>query len=726
MDNPPRRPPPFPSSDGGVGDHPPPSPSPVPITTTVYITSNPTQGNFPPSPSPTLLPTLFKATATLMSDNINSTSTENGSNGAVEASVTLNAPVQVSNAFSLVACLLVFASYWFFRRKNRRIMARPSLVLAVSMASADALLHTINLFGYSDLPHNFICAFFGGFLYAFPTLISIFYSFCIALNTQLVFVFGKRPGDTTLKYYILIPIILSALICIPALSAGLYGYDAAYDLCWYATTGTYSSRLVTTYLLTFGLWMFVVMVYLIFAAVTIIYTVFSASSRMNKLASSLAKSMNSNGINPNGDATTGKFTNAATRPNLTINTGGGEGNNDGGATSADAIPIETKYVGSASMIGLKSEFESDEPYSPTTPGKTKRLTLFSNTNHHLNSSPHPNITINTSNFANTATGVRPLSTGQYGQSSGGSSHPRPFNFAGNSATLSRRSLAMRALAFRLLGYILIPTICILPGVIQDLFGKVDPVAGSHVPDAVSTLLDTLNGLVGLFNAILYAYDPALLALYQIMKNERRERRYFDAKEGDASPPRQNPNNQGDVEMGQVNTVYVTPPESPVEGEAPGFLGINNLLRGNHKQAHSNTSRSGRSNQHNGEPGSGPGSGTTTPGGGRVEKTELDNGTRVEVRTGKFLAPILVGSKTRKAERALPTPRNFIDMSSQHSLGFSGYASADDGGMSDTGNPMAGRIYYGPTSPGIMVQVDVQVRDDQDRDLERLERYLGGL
>ncbi|CAG8646145.1 11636_t:CDS:1 [Acaulospora colombiana] len=442
---------------------------------------------------------------------------------------------------------------------------------------------------------------------------------------------------------------------------------------------------------------------------------------MNKLASSLAKSMSTNGVNPNGDGNTGRFTNAATRPNLTIDTRG-ESNN-GGATSADAIPIDTRNVGSASMIGLKSEFESDEPNSPTTPNK-KRVTLFSNANHHLNSSPHPNVTINTSNFAATGPGGRPISTGQYGQSSGGSSHPRPFNFAGNSATLSRRSLAMRALAFRLLGYILIPTICILPGVIQDLFGKVDPVAGSRVPDAVTTLLDTLNGLVGLFNAILYAYDPALLALYQIMKNERREKRYFDAKEGDASPPRQNPNNQGDVEMGQVNTVYVTPPESPVEGEAPGFLGI---LRGNHKRARSNTSRSGRSNQRlNGEPESGPGSGTTTPGGRRVEKTELENGTKVEVRTGKFLTPILIGSKTRKAERALPTPRNFIDMSSQHSLGLSGYASADDGGMSDTGNPMAARRYYGPPSPGIMVQVDVQIRDDQDRDLERLERYLGGL
>lgn len=152
----------------------------------------------------------------------------------VNASTTSELPVQITNAFSLVACLTVLISYFIFRRKNARLMERTSLVLAVSMASADLLLHvrlfppphdiimllqcsrlsqSINLFGYSDLPRGFVCNFFGGFLYAFPTLVSIFYSACIALNTQIVFVFSKRPGQTKLKYYIGVPIILSLCIC---------------------------------------------------------------------------------------------------------------------------------------------------------------------------------------------------------------------------------------------------------------------------------------------------------------------------------------------------------------------------------------------------------------------------------------------------------------------------------------------------------------------------------
>jgi hypothetical protein len=85
-------------------------------------------------------------------------------------------------------------------------------LLTLAMPSP-SIPQAINLFGYSDLPDNFICSFFGGFLYAFPTLTSLFYSFCIALNTQLVFVFGKRPGSSTLKFYIGIPIFLSLCIC---------------------------------------------------------------------------------------------------------------------------------------------------------------------------------------------------------------------------------------------------------------------------------------------------------------------------------------------------------------------------------------------------------------------------------------------------------------------------------------------------------------------------------
>jgi hypothetical protein len=59
----------------------------------------------------------------------------------VEASTTSNLPVQITNSLSLASCLAVILSYFLFRRNNKRIMERTSLVLAVSMAFSDALLH---------------------------------------------------------------------------------------------------------------------------------------------------------------------------------------------------------------------------------------------------------------------------------------------------------------------------------------------------------------------------------------------------------------------------------------------------------------------------------------------------------------------------------------------------------------------------------------------------------
>ncbi|KIM26987.1 hypothetical protein M408DRAFT_330344 [Serendipita vermifera MAFF 305830] len=368
----------------------------------------------------------------------------------VTASPTSDIPVQITNAISVAACLAVVISYFFFRRKNPRLMQRTSLVLAVSMASVDLLLHAINLFGYSDLPDNFICSFFGGFLYAFPTLTSLFYSFCIALNTQLVFVWKRRPGPSKLKYYVGVPILLSLLICIPALGVGLYGYDASFDMCWYKTEGKTSHEVLLPYLFTFALWCLLTILYLILAAISITYAVFWKNSRLNHLANNLSKTL------------------------------------------------------------------SDMPNPPSSPSAYAHTRTYD-----------PAIFSQKSSESDTehAAAVRsiPVQQPQIQQSQ---SQRRPMSvIPPRNETLSRRSLAMRALAFRLLGYITIPTLCILPGVIDDLISKAMPWAIAGIPGQLSTFFDSLNGLVGLFNAILYAMDPALLALYHQMWQDYQERKH---------------------------------------------------------------------------------------------------------------------------------------------------------------------------------------------------------
>lgn len=449
-----------------------------------------------------------------------------------------------------------------------------------------------------------------------------------------MFVFSKRPGSTKLKYYVGIPIALSALICVPALAAGVYGYDSVYDLCWIASDGMPSNQILVRYLLTFGLWCLTVMAYLIFAATTIIHAVFSKSSRVNQLASGLSKTLESN--EPPISSTAGVH--AASRHSNFYANVDAESGQKSHLTSAHISNQNPDFP----FTSLKSEFE-DEPPTPTNQPRLmrSRKSLFA---------------------------VVPQMAGSgSGSHSNANANKRPQN-----ATLSRRSMAMRALALRLLGYILIPTICILPGVIIDLITKVSPATAAEIPDNVSTAFDTINGLVGMFNAILYAMDPALLALYHQIRMARRERRTngndgqlgtFDGGDGGGG-------DGGDVEMAATRTgvsVYSTPPESP-SLETPTGFGFPE-----HAEKHGESENTSPADDGKAEPG---------------------NGTKVEVRSGRFLSPISIGGRIRKSNLGLPsrrTARNAV-----------------------------------PPGMGIVIRVEVEVADDQDQELARLERYLGGL
>ena len=73
---------------------------------------------------------------------------------------------------------------------------------------------------------------------------------------------------------------------------------------------------------------------------------------------------------------------------------------------------------------------------------------------------------------------------------------------------------LRAVALRLMGYILIPVFCIVPRAIADLIILCYPASGVVIPDSVNGTLDVLNGLVGLFNALLFFSDPVLLVVWE--------------------------------------------------------------------------------------------------------------------------------------------------------------------------------------------------------------------
>lgn len=99
---------------------------------------------------------------------------------------------------------------------------------------------------------------------------------------------------------------------------------------------------------------------------------------------------------------------------------------------------------------------------------------------------------------------------------------------------------------------MIPMFCILPGVIKDLVSKVNPTAIENLPSQATTFFDTLNGFVGLFNAILFALDPALLALYRRLRTEKEERVEVPLQDANAGSER-SPSIAGSVVPPQLET-----------------------------------------------------------------------------------------------------------------------------------------------------------------------------
>lgn len=137
--------------------------------------------------------------------------------------------VLVTNTISLGACVMAIVLYFVLRRKNLRLMSRISLKLSIAMAFTDLILHvrfvffllpfadphnaqSVNLAGYGRLPDGFVCAFVGGWLYAMPSMLSMFYASAIATNSQLVFVHKRTLKDHWQILFLIVPPLVASLI----------------------------------------------------------------------------------------------------------------------------------------------------------------------------------------------------------------------------------------------------------------------------------------------------------------------------------------------------------------------------------------------------------------------------------------------------------------------------------------------------------------------------------
>ena len=368
--------------------------------------------------------------------------------------------------------------------------------------------------GYFDLPPGFACAFIGGWLYAFPALLSVFYSCCIALNSQLYLVFRREPKEfergmsTLLKWYISAPIALSGIICesrlapvrcvVPhqslgfsALAASLYGYDSVYGYCWYASPPVNPDyphqrhlRSLVGMVTTFGGWCLLALLYLLFASTTVAWVVFFKLSDVD-IGGHLGLRRDR-----------GKFTSEGSIPTPSTSDLRWVGH-----TPTSSTGVEMQRKGRFHTV----QFEDREKASPTPASDDHQRELRAedeqeewNTHIFLRNIRYSSSEAHSSRIEATTT---PAHQGQ----------PK----------ISRRTLALRAMTFRLIGYILIPVICILPGVITDLIVKAYPVGEVYIPDLISGFCDGMNGLVGFFNAMLFLLDPVLLVVWAELRANHR-------------------------------------------------------------------------------------------------------------------------------------------------------------------------------------------------------------
>ena len=113
-----------------------------------------------------------------------------------------------------------------------------------------------------------------------------------------------------------------------------------------------------------------------------------------------------------------------------------------------------------------------------------------------------------------------------------SSHSLTNANASLAATMARRDMARRALTVRLLGYILVPTVTVISGMVLDLLGETK--SGANIPDAVTITVAALAGLMGTFNAILFSFDPSVLAVIHALRL-RRAQRHRQQAQAQATP-----------------------------------------------------------------------------------------------------------------------------------------------------------------------------------------------
>ncbi|KAG9004275.1 hypothetical protein FRB94_002495 [Tulasnella sp. JGI-2019a] len=78
---------------------------------------------------------------------------------------------------------------------------------------------------------------------------------------------------------------------------------------------------------------------------------------------------------------------------------------------------------------------------------------------------------------------------------------------------TRRSQAIRRLVLRLIGFISVPCVCVISGIVLDILGK----TGTEVSPHLDAGFEVVAGLMGTLNGLLFLVDPGVLAVLELRR-----------------------------------------------------------------------------------------------------------------------------------------------------------------------------------------------------------------
>lgn len=157
------------------------------------------------------------------------------------------------------------------------------------------------------------------------------------------------------------------------------------------------------------------------------------------------------------------------------------------------------------------------------------------------------------------------------------------------ALMARRDVARRALTVRVLGYMLVPVLCVLPGVVSDIITRARPDVA--VPPAVELVAAVAAGLMGTLNTLLICFDPSVVSVvFWPFWRARRDRRRGRARARSRSMQRDGPADElppppsKDPEMGETlassygnQETVITTVQNDHDLEFFGHLAVNPAL-----------------------------------------------------------------------------------------------------------------------------------------------------